>query len=192
MPAIQKKSARHDYLLYTIFWSGEGYGGVRVSARSSFLLPLYSKKLHILTRRASTSWVASLTILFFSFVGMVTNHFVKRTFPCRLTSSNQLIYGEKKKKSSGWKRAIFLSRGFLSIVAKECFSDLPPLCLVLCYTVDTELIGYGGEGEERKKLDRWTQGSLKFRSVIELGGVKIGYSSHCSRFWRCHASRYNR
>ena len=55
-------------------------------------LPLYSKKLHIFTLRANTICVASLTILAFSLGGMVTNHLVNRTLPCRLTSSSQFIY----------------------------------------------------------------------------------------------------
>lgn len=55
-------------------------------------LPLYSRKLHIFTRRANTSCVASFTILAFSLGGIVTNHFVRRTFPCLLTNNNQFIY----------------------------------------------------------------------------------------------------
>lgn len=61
----------------------------------SFLyLPLYSKKLHILTLRARTNCVASFTIFAFSLGGIVMNHFVRRTFPCRLTSNNQFIYSK--------------------------------------------------------------------------------------------------
>lgn len=38
-------------------------------------LPLYSRKLHILVRRASTSWETSLMILAFSLGESVVNHF---------------------------------------------------------------------------------------------------------------------
>jgi len=61
-------------------------------ASNALCLPLYSRKLHILTLLANTSCVASFTILAFSLGGIVTNHFVRRTFPCLLTSNNQLIY----------------------------------------------------------------------------------------------------
>lgn len=43
--------------------------------------PLYSRKLHILVRRASTSCVTSLTIFDFCLVGKVWNHLARRTFP---------------------------------------------------------------------------------------------------------------
>jgi hypothetical protein len=48
--------------------------------------PLYSSTLHILVRRASTSWVTSFTILAFVFGDIVVNHFASRTFPCLETS----------------------------------------------------------------------------------------------------------
>lgn len=43
--------------------------------------PLYSKKLHIRVRRASTSCVTSFTIFAFAFGGIVVNHFARRTLP---------------------------------------------------------------------------------------------------------------
>lgn len=43
--------------------------------------PLYSRKLHMRVRRASTSWVTSLTILALAFGAIVVNHFARRTFP---------------------------------------------------------------------------------------------------------------
>ena len=43
--------------------------------------PLYSRKLHILVRRARTSCVTSFTILAFVFGAMVENHFARRTLP---------------------------------------------------------------------------------------------------------------
>lgn len=45
------------------------------------LPPLYSRKLHILVRRASTSCVTSFTILTFVFGAIVVNHFASRTLP---------------------------------------------------------------------------------------------------------------
>ena len=43
--------------------------------------PLYSRKLHILVRRARTSCVTSFTILALVFGAMVENHFASRTLP---------------------------------------------------------------------------------------------------------------
>lgn len=43
--------------------------------------PLYSRKLHIRVRRASTSCVTSFTILAFVLLGSVWNHFARRTLP---------------------------------------------------------------------------------------------------------------
>lgn len=43
--------------------------------------PLYSRKLHIRVRRASTSCVTSFTIFAFAFGGIVVNHFARRTLP---------------------------------------------------------------------------------------------------------------
>ena len=43
--------------------------------------PLYSKKLHILVRRARTSWVTSFTIFDLTFGASVVNHFASRTLP---------------------------------------------------------------------------------------------------------------
>lgn len=45
--------------------------------------PLYSKKLHIFVRLASTSCVTSLTILALAFRGIVVNHFCSLTLPFR-------------------------------------------------------------------------------------------------------------
>ena len=42
---------------------------------------MYSKKLHIFVRLASTSWVTSLTILALAFWGIVVNHFCNLTLP---------------------------------------------------------------------------------------------------------------
>lgn len=44
-------------------------------------VPLYSRKLHIRVRRASTSCVTSFTILAFVFGGSVVNHLASRTLP---------------------------------------------------------------------------------------------------------------
>ena len=44
-------------------------------------LPLYSKKLHIRVRRASTSCVTSFTTFAFCLAGRVENHFANLTFP---------------------------------------------------------------------------------------------------------------
>lgn len=43
--------------------------------------PLYSKKLHILVRLASTNCVTSLTIFAFVLFGSVWNHLASLTFP---------------------------------------------------------------------------------------------------------------
>lgn len=83
------------YLRYTIFWSIEKTSKSFHSSQypeTVYPSPLYSKKLHILTRRAKTNWVASLMIFAFSFGGMVMNHFVRRTLPWRLTKSIQFIF----------------------------------------------------------------------------------------------------
>jgi hypothetical protein len=54
------------------------------------LLPLYSKKLHIRVRRASTSWETSLTILAFSLGDRVVNHFARRYEPVSVTAKGSL------------------------------------------------------------------------------------------------------
>ncbi|KAF5321096.1 hypothetical protein D9619_000776 [Psilocybe cf. subviscida] len=45
------------------------------------IAPLYSRKLHILVRRASTSCVTSFTIFALVLGAIVMNHFARRTFP---------------------------------------------------------------------------------------------------------------
>ena len=55
----------------------------KIKLRSNFhtYTPLYSRKLHILVRRARTSCVTSFTILALVFGAMVENHFARRTLP---------------------------------------------------------------------------------------------------------------
>jgi hypothetical protein len=52
-----------------------------IGGRGRGVSPLYSRKLHILVRRARTSCVTSLTIFVFALGGMVVNHFASLTFP---------------------------------------------------------------------------------------------------------------
>ena len=49
--------------------------GTESGPRYEASVPLYSRKLHIRVRRASTSWVTSLMILAFSLGDRVVNHF---------------------------------------------------------------------------------------------------------------------
>ena len=51
------------------------------SCMAAYSAPLYSRKLHMRVRRASTSWVTSFTIFALAFWDIVVYHFERRTFP---------------------------------------------------------------------------------------------------------------
>jgi len=55
------------------------------SVEEKHTVPLYSRKLHIFVRLASTSCVTSLTILALTFWDIVVNHFCNLTFPSRVS-----------------------------------------------------------------------------------------------------------
>lgn len=98
--------------------------------------PLYSRKLHILVRLASTSWVTSFTILFFVFAGRVWNHFASLTFPSVVRQSviNAIQHGHESRRTDpvgrrAWHSWAFCWSGFaLMSFNVNCYSSQAIFC----------------------------------------------------------------
>jgi hypothetical protein len=91
IPQTKNKDAYRRYTTLVSVWSYQTklyrYGSripvsdCKICSQAASHPPLYSRKLHILVRRARTNCVTSFTIFALALGGIVVNHFARRTLP---------------------------------------------------------------------------------------------------------------